>query len=128
MIIAKKDKESLEISLQGCVGDLIPEAGALLNALKKQIEKKIDTEVPEEVFMDLIRLEMAKAKRQDKATKIAKAALEAIERGADRQKTFEDCLEQLKQIGDDDVHGFTATVNEDNLRQLFGLGDKGEVK
>lgn len=123
MIVVNKGNSGVSISLSGSFGDQLFECGTLLNALHDQIEKAIETELPEDLFFDIIKGEMGKARGYEAATRIANAALEAIENGADRQKTFEDCLEQLKQVAADDIPGFTAEVDEDKLRKLFGLDE-----
>lgn len=124
MIIVKKNNESVEVSLQGSAGNLMFEAASVLNALKDQLEKKIGVDVPEELFIELIKVEMAKMKQQAEASKIAKAALEAIERGADQRKTFEDCLKKLKKMEIDVPLGLTATVDENKVRKLFGMDEE----
>lgn len=124
MIVVNKENSGVSISLSGSFGDQLFEVGTLLNALHDQIEKAIDTELPEDLFFDIIKAEMGKARGHEKATKIVNAALEAIENGADRQKTFEDCLEQLKQVAADGIPGFTAEVDEDKLRKLFGMDEE----
>ena len=124
MIVVNKGNSGVSISLCGSFGDQLFECGTLLNALHDQIEKAIETELPEDLFFDIIKGEMGKARGHEAATKIVNAALETIENGADRQKTFEDCLEQLKQVAADGLPGFTATVEEDKLHKLFGLDEE----
>lgn len=124
MIVVNKGNDGVSISLSGSFGDQLFECGTLLNALHDQIEKAIETELPEDLFFDIIKGEMGKARGHEAATRIVKVALEAIENGADRQKTFEDCLEQLEQVAADGLPGFTATVDEEKLHKLFGLDEE----
>ena len=124
MIVVNKSDEGVSISMSGSFGDQLFEVGTLLNALHAQMEKAIATELPEDLFFNIIKAEMSKARAHEKATGIVKAALDSIKNGADRKKTFEDVLEQLKQVAADGLPGFTATVDEDKLRKLFGLDEE----
>lgn len=124
MIVVNKSDGGVSISMSGSFGDQLFEVGTLLDALHAQMEKAIATELPEDLFFDIIKAEMGKARGHEAATKIVNAALEAIKNGADRQKTFEDCLDQLKQVAADGIPGFTEEVDEDKLRKLFGMDEE----
>ena len=126
MIIVKRENNGVSISMSGSFGDQLFECGALLNTLHEGIEKAVETELPEDLFLDIIKAEMVKARGHEAATRIVKAALEAIENGADRQKTFAGVLGQLKAVAADGLPGLIATVevDEDRLRKLFGLDEE----